>query len=259
MHGCGIIRSRRHPPTILELLNRLEYVRGLKIDPEHAGRIHAARLGRLVDEGAIMTVQHIVDLEPARRTAILVAQVADLEARLADATLAMFEKYMGSLFTKARNRDERRFQATKRDVAKALLLFRRTIAALKRAKETGEDGVAAVDREVGMRQLDGVLPDHRVGRRCRGPGDPRHRGRALQRLAPVQPRFLEAFCFQSNTPQHPVLAAVELLKAMNRDGTRVLPKRPPVILPADEMAQADLREWVSGPAPLRDRRPCRTA
>jgi hypothetical protein len=114
------------PSNILELLSRLEYARALKIDPERAGRIHAARLGRLVDEGAIMTVQHIVDLEPARRTAILVAQVADVEARLADATLAMFEKYMGSLFTKARNRDERRFQATKRDVAKALLLFRRT-------------------------------------------------------------------------------------------------------------------------------------
>lgn len=74
------------PSNILELLNRLEYVRGPKIGTERAGRIHAARLGRLVDEGAIMTVQHIVDLEPARRTAILVAQVADLEARLADAT-----------------------------------------------------------------------------------------------------------------------------------------------------------------------------
>src|SRR5205085_6572831 len=146
------------PSNIIELLNRLEYVRGLKIGPERAGRIHATRLGHLVDEGAIMTAQHIVDLEPVRRTAILVAQVADLEARLADATLTMFEKYMGSLFTKARNRDERRFQATKRDVAKALLLFRRTIAALKQAKETGEDGVAVVDREVGMRQLDGVLP-----------------------------------------------------------------------------------------------------
>ena len=39
-----------------------------------------------------------------RRTAILVAQTADLEARLADATLAMFEKYIGSLFSKAQNR-----------------------------------------------------------------------------------------------------------------------------------------------------------
>jgi hypothetical protein len=37
------------PSNFLELLNRLEYVRGLKIDPERAGRIHAARLGRLVE------------------------------------------------------------------------------------------------------------------------------------------------------------------------------------------------------------------
>ena len=70
----------------------------------------------------------------------------------------MFEKYIGSLFTKARSKDERRFQATKRDVAKALLLFRRTIAALKRAKQAGEDGVAVVEREVGMAQLDRALP-----------------------------------------------------------------------------------------------------
>ena len=109
-----------------------------------------------------MTVQHIADLEPARRTAILVAQIASLETRLADATLAMFEKYMGSLFTKAQNRDERRFQATKRDVAKALLLFRRTIAALKQAQETGEDGVAVVDREVGMKRLDERSADYRA-------------------------------------------------------------------------------------------------
>src|ERR1700677_5141267 len=41
---------------------------------------------------------------------------------------------------------------------KALILFRRTIAALRHAKEAGEDGVAVVEREIGMKQLDGVLP-----------------------------------------------------------------------------------------------------
>ena len=105
-----------------------------------------------------MTVQHIANLESARRTAILAVQAADLESRLTDATLAMFEKHIGSLFSKAQNRDERRFQSTKRDVAKALLLFRRTIAALKQAQATGEDGVAVVDREVGLKQLDDALP-----------------------------------------------------------------------------------------------------
>src|SRR6516225_334191 len=116
----------------------------------HRGaRAESAFGRRRLPANARLTVQHIADLEPARRTAILVVQTADLEGRLTDATLAMFEKYIGSLFSKAQNRDERRFQATKRDVAKTLLLFRHTIAALKQAQITGEDGVAVVDREVG--------------------------------------------------------------------------------------------------------------
>jgi hypothetical protein len=89
------------PSNMLGLIDRLDYIRDLGIGSERTGRIHAARLDRLVEEGAIMTVQHIADLEPARRTAVLVAQVANLEIRLTDATLAMFEKYVGSLFTKA--------------------------------------------------------------------------------------------------------------------------------------------------------------
>ena len=127
------------------------------------------------------------------------AQVANLETRLADATLAMFEKYLGSLFTKARNRDERRFQATKRDVAKVLLLFHRTIAALKQAKETGEDGVAVVDREVGMMRLDGALP---IIESVAEVADQEILVTAAERytvLRRFSPRFLEAFRFQSST------------------------------------------------------------
>jgi TnpA family transposase len=221
------------PSNMIELLDRLEYVRGLGIGAERTERIHAVRLARLVDEGSMMTAQHIADLEPARRTAILVAQVTNLQIRLADATLAMFEKYMGSLFTKARNRDERRFQATKRDVAKALLLFRRTIAALKHAKATGEDGVAVVDREVGMRRLDSALP---VIESVADVADQEILVTAAERYAVLHrfsPRFLAAFHFQSSTAGDSVLAAVELIKAMNHDGTRSLPKRPPAsFLPA---------------------------
>jgi TnpA family transposase len=215
------------PSNIVALLERLEYARGLGIDPSRAGRIHAARLARLIDEGAIMTVQHIADLEPARRTAILAVQAASLETRLSDATLAMFEKYMGTLFSRARNRDEQRFQATRRDVAKALILFRRTIAALRHAKEAGEDGVAVVEREIGMKQLDGVLP---VIGAVADVADQDILVTAAERYAVLRrfsSRFLATFDFRSNSPNDPVLAALELLRAMDRDGTRVLPKRPP--------------------------------
>jgi Domain of unknown function (DUF4158) len=49
------------PSNIVALLDRLEYARGLGIDAARAGRIHAARLARLVDEGAILSVPHIAE------------------------------------------------------------------------------------------------------------------------------------------------------------------------------------------------------
>ena len=221
------------PSNILNLLDRLDFVRRLKIGPERARRIHSGRLDKLVDEGAIMTAQHMTDLEPLRRTALLVVQVIDLETRLADATLAMFERYMGSLFTKAQHRSERRFQATKRDVAKTLVLFGRTIAALKKAKAAGKNGLSVIEQEIDMKRLDDAVP---IIEAVTAVADQEVLVAAAERygvLRRFSPRFLDAFRFRSNTPNDPVLAAVDVLKQLDRDGTRALPKRPPTsFLPA---------------------------
>lgn len=209
------------------LLDRLDWVRSIGVAQERTARVHPARLARLVEEGGIMTAQHLANVEPLRRTALLMAGVVDLETRLTDATLAMFCKYVGSLFTKARGRDERRFQATRRDVARTLLLFRRTIAALRHAKETGEEGVAAVEREVGLGKLDQALP---VIDAVAGVADVEILATAAERYAVLRrfsPRFLAAFRFQSNGPHDPLLAAIDLLKAADESGARALPKRLP--------------------------------
>jgi hypothetical protein len=66
------------PSNIVTISDRLEYARGLGIDHKPAGRIHPDRLNRLVNEGTIMTMRHMADLEPARRIAMLVAQAAAL-------------------------------------------------------------------------------------------------------------------------------------------------------------------------------------
>jgi hypothetical protein len=112
-------------------------------------------------------------------------------------------------------------------VAKTLLLFCRTIAALKQAKEAGEDGVAAVEREIGMAELDRVLP---VIGAVADVADQDILVTAAERYSVLRrfaPRFLAAFDFRSNTPNDPVLAAVDLLRAMDRDGSRALPRRSP--------------------------------
>lgn len=215
------------PGNLLGLLDRLDWIRDLALDAGRAARVHPARLERLVEEGGLMTAGHLAGIEPGRRTALLVAQVVELRTRLADATLAMFTKYVGSLFTKARNREDRRFQATRRDVARTLLLFRRTIAALQRAREAGEEGVAAVEREVGMKRLADALP---VIDAAAGAAEPDTLVTAAERYAVLRrfvPRFLAAFEFRSNASGDPLLAAIELLKALDRDGARALPRRPP--------------------------------
>jgi hypothetical protein len=212
------------PSNMIELLDRLDYVRDLGIGASRARRIHPVRLSRLIEEGAIMSAQHITDLEPARRTAILVAQVTEIETRLVDATLAMFEKYMGSLFTKARGKDERRFSATKSDVVKALLLFRQTIFALKQARATGEEGVSAIEREIGMARLERALP---VIESVAHVAEQDILVTAAEKYVVLRrftPRFLDAFRFQSSTPNDPVLAAIELLRTA---GARGFAKRPP--------------------------------
>ncbi len=215
------------PSNMIELLNRLDFVRTIAVDAGRTRGIHPGRLARLVEEGGIMTAQHIADLEPARRSAILVAQLTHLETRIVDATLSMFEKYIGSLFTKARGKDERRFQATKRDVAKALVLFRRTISALKRAKEAGEDGVAVVEREIGMAQLDRALPTIEAVADVADQDILLTAAEKYSVLRRFSPRFLASFEFQSNIPGDPVIAAIEAIKAADKAGMRTFAKRPP--------------------------------
>lgn len=110
------------PGNMVALLDRLDWVRSIGIARDRTAQVHPARLARVV-EGNTMIARHLANVEPLRRTALLVAGAADLETRLTDATPAMVCKYVGSLFTRVRGRDERRFGATGREVARTLLLF----------------------------------------------------------------------------------------------------------------------------------------
>jgi hypothetical protein len=90
-----------------------------------------------------------------------------------------------------------------------------------------------VDREVGLTQLDNTLP---IIDAVAGVADQDILVTAAERYSVLRrfsPRFLAAFRFESNVTADPALTAVEILKAMDRDGARALPKRPPAsFLPA---------------------------
>ncbi|MBV8894624.1 MAG: hypothetical protein JO266_22045 [Acidobacteria bacterium] len=98
-----------------------------------------------------------------------------------------------------------------------------------------------VDREVGLRQLDDILP---IIGAVADVADQDILVTAAERYSVLRrfsPRFLAAFRFKSNVTPDPVLTAIEVLKAMDRRRPRAA-EAPAGVVPAGEMAQADLHQ-----------------
>lgn len=80
------------PGNVGKLLDRLRHVRELGLDRSRASALPAATFERLADEAARLAVQHLADLNPARRYAVLAAAAVALEAALT--VLVVFGKLM---------------------------------------------------------------------------------------------------------------------------------------------------------------------
>ncbi|MFW1466554.1 hypothetical protein ACEV75_24490, partial [Vibrio parahaemolyticus] len=74
------------------------------------GAIPEFRFAQFVREGGVAPAFLLSDYSVNRRRATLTAAVIDLEARLADAAIQMFDRLIGGMFTRARRGRERRYQ-----------------------------------------------------------------------------------------------------------------------------------------------------
>ena len=71
----------------------------------------------------------------------------------------MADKLIGSIFTRAKNAQARSYATTSKNVARLMLIFRRTIDALTDAVDTGEDPMEALDASVGWNTLLKARPE----------------------------------------------------------------------------------------------------
>ena len=95
------------PTAMLGVIERLEKVRGIGIEPGRGHLVHQARLAQLAREAGRSTVQHVADYERQRRHATLVAVSVDLAAGLTDQAVDLFDRLVGALFRKAEGRHAR--------------------------------------------------------------------------------------------------------------------------------------------------------
>ena len=132
------------PAAMLGLIERLNHVRAIGIDPARGHRVPQPRLAQLAREAARTTAQHVAGYERQRRHATLVAMTLDLSAILTDQAIDLFDRLVGTMFRKAENRHARAFQADGRAINEKVRLYARVGAALIAAREGGQDPFDAI-------------------------------------------------------------------------------------------------------------------
>ncbi len=241
------------PDHIREILDRLRFVRNIGIAADARAHVHPDRYHQFVREGRASPAYLIERYAVSRRRATLVALLIDLEERLIDAAIEMADKLIGSVFTRAKNTQTRRYAATSRDVSRLMRLFSGTIDALVGALENDTDPIGAINETVGWATL--LKVRHEVGAIAKTAGeDPlivaADRYATLRKFAPA---LIEALEFKAGRGSARTIAAISLLRELNGSGKRDVPPDTPMPF------KKEWRKLVTGPDGKINRRLYETA
>lgn len=247
------IPAAAKPDHVREILDRLRFVRTIGIPAKASAMIHPDRYRQFVREGRASPAYLIERYTASRRRATLVALLIDLEERLTDAAIEMADKLIGSVFARAKNTQARRYVATSKDVSRLMRLFRGTIDALSGALENDTDPIEAIDESVGWAAL--LKVRHEVAAIAETAGeDPLivavDRYATLRKFAPA---LIEALEFKAGRGSARTIAAIRILRELNRSGKRDVPPDAPMPF------KKEWRKLVIGPNGKINRRLYETA
>ena len=244
------LRDWPEAPTqknLVGIVERLQFVRSLGVDPDREQRIHRARYRTIGKETAILSAQHLSRFDTPRRLATLVVFALEMEAILTDAALVMIDKMLGGVYRRA----DRAYRENLVHRAKALDASARALLhmakAMLAAKESGEDQDAAVERSLGWKRLKALVAETEIvvtNTREDNLAEIVERYPTVRRMIPV---LLNAFVFRSWKPNDSLLDALDLLHGLYAARPKH-PQRPPTAF-----LKATWRKLV-GRGPTFDRR-----
>jgi TnpA family transposase len=222
------IPAAAKPDHIREILDRLRFVREIGIPAKAGATIHPDRYRQFVREGRASPAYLIERYTGSRRRATLVALLIDLEERLTDAAIEMADKLIGSVFARAKSTQARKYVATSKDVSRLMRLFRGTIDALSAALENDADPIEAIDESVGWATLLKVRNEVAAIAET-ADEDPLivavDRYATLRKFAPA---LIEALEFKAGRGSARTIAAIRVLRELNRSGKRDVPSDAPM-------------------------------
>src|SRR5277367_980575 len=215
------------PAAMLGLIERLNHVRAIGIDAARGHRVHQARLAQLAREAGRTTAQHLSGYERLRRHAILVAITLELGATLTDQAIDLFERLVGTMFSKAETRHARAFQADGSAINEKVRLYARVGAAVIAAREAGQDPFDAITTVIPWERFRASVAEAEALARPEEFDSYEMLGEHYAAVRRWAPAFLAAFSFQSMPAAASLLRAVDMLRDVNAAAAPKLPKSAP--------------------------------
>jgi TnpA family transposase len=215
------------PTAMLGLIERLNHVRAIGIEPSRGHQVHQARLAQLAREASRTTVQHVAGYERQRRHATLVAISLDLSTSLTDQAIDLFDRLVGAMFRKAEGRQARAFQADARAINEKVRLYARVGAALITAHEDKHDAYDAIAAVISWERFRTTVAEAEALARPEAFDAWQKLGEHYAGIRRWSPAFLEAFTFESVPASASLMRGIEVLREANRMDRLTLPKSAP--------------------------------
>jgi TnpA family transposase len=215
------------PSAMLGLIERLEHVRAIDIEPGRGHFVHQLRLAQLAREAGRTTVQHVAGYERQRRHATLVATTLDISASLTDQAIDLFDRLVGAMFRRADGRHARAFQADARAINEKVRLYARVGAALIAARNGKQDAYGAIATVIPWERFRATVAEAEALAR---PEEFDTLGKLGEHYAGIRrwsPAFLDAFAFESVPASASLMRAIAMLREANRSNAATLPKSVP--------------------------------
>ena len=219
------------PPTsqnILLHIERLQHIRNLELRSDLGQLIHQNRLLQLAREGAATTSQHLARFDDPRRHGTLVAVLLEASSTLTDEILDLHDRFVGSIFNKARRRRDEVFQSSGKAINEKVRLYARIGQALLAAKENGADPFAAIEKIVSWVDFARTVSE---AEQLAQPEDFDFLGlisNGFPQMRRYTPAMLDLFEFRAAPAARPLLEVIDILRAMNRDKSRSVPQNAPL-------------------------------
>ena len=229
------------PVAMLGLIERLEHVRAVGLDPVRGHRVHQARLAQLAREAGRTTAQHIASYERQRRHAALVAVTLDLAAGLTDQAVDLFDRLIGMMFRKADERHARAFQADGRAINEKVRLYARVGTALIAARDNKQDPFDAITAVIPWDRFLATVAQAETLARSEEFDPYQMLGQHYAGIRRWAPAFLDTFIFQSVPAAAALIRAVDMLREINRKAAPSLPKSAPIGFIRERWARHVLR------------------